>query len=277
MAFNEIKQHGTVDFPFELYKIDSTHPKYEMVLHFHPNIEIIRVIEGKLNLTLDNKKFVANSGEVYFVGSNSLHGAIPDNAVYECLVLNLSFLKNGNKICDSFIDDILSRHISVFEKIDNRAALNVISQLFYSIDNNINHFNVISKVYELIGIIKNDNLYTKNILTKTPEIKSVKIKKIVDFVQKNYDKELTLQDIADSCGYSVKYFCQYFKNATGKTPFSYLTDYRIERASYMILSTDMPITQIAYSCGFNDLSYFIKTFKSLKGITPNAYRKSILN
>jgi AraC-like DNA-binding protein len=61
---------------------------------------------------------------------------------------------------------------------------------------------------------------------------------------------------------------------TTKTPVEYLNTYRIERASGMLLNSGKSVTDIAFSCGFNDLSYFIKTFKSIKGITPAKFRKS---
>ena len=60
---------------------------------------------------------------------------------------------------------------------------------------------------------------------------------------------------------------------TGRTPIEYLKIYRIEKASKKLLNTDEAVTDIAFSCGFNDLSYFIKTFKELKNITPAQYRK----
>jgi len=62
---------------------------------------------------------------------------------------------------------------------------------------------------------------------------------------------------------------------TTKTPVEYLNSYRIEKASRKLLNTDMSVTSVAFSCGFNDLSYFIKTFKAIKGITPAKYRKGL--
>ena len=56
----------------------------------------------------------------------------------------------------------------------------------------------------------------------------------------------------------------------------YLTLYRIEKASRKLINTDSSVTSIAFSCGFNDLSYFIKTFKKVKGITPAKFRKDAL-
>ena len=78
--------------------------------------------------------------------------------------------------------------------------------------------------------------------------------------------------MATAAGISRKYFSEYFKKVSGKSPFEYLTSYRIERASELLLHTDLPITQIALDCGFNDLSYFIKTFKKQTEITPAKWR-----
>ena len=72
---------------------------------------------------------------------------------------------------------------------------------------------------------------------------------------------------------SPQYFCTFFKQMTDKTPFAYVNAYRIERACRKLLGTDLSVTEIAYSCGFNDLSYFIKTFKAEKGMTPRAFRR----
>ena len=69
------------------------------------------------------------------------------------------------------------------------------------------------------------------------------------------------------------YFCRLFKAVTDKTPMEYLNSYRIEKAAAKLLSTDESVTDIAYSCGFNDLSYFIKVFRDFKGISPKQFRK----
>ena len=62
MSFNEVKIHGTEDFPFELYEIDFSHPKYEMASHWHSEIELIRILEGSLNVKLFNNEYIAKAG-----------------------------------------------------------------------------------------------------------------------------------------------------------------------------------------------------------------------
>lgn len=93
-------------------------------------------------------------------------------------------------------------------------------------------------------------------------------------MRQNYNSPLTLEQIAAIAGMSSKYFCYFFKEMTQKSPINYLNNYRVERAARKLLATDMPVTEIAYNCGFNDLSYFIKTFKATKGITPYKFRKN---
>ena len=102
----------------------------------------------------------------------------------------------------------------------------------------------------------------------------ITLKRALAYIRNSYDVQITLQNIADAAGISPKYLCTFFKEMTGKTPFEYLNVYRIERASRKLINTDMPVTQIAYTCGFNDLSYFIKTFKQIKGVTPKNFRKN---
>ena len=91
-------------------------------------------------------------------------------------------------------------------------------------------------------------------------------------IEENYASKVTLPDLAQACGLSPNYFCRYFKEITGQTPFEYITVYRIEAACEMLLAGEMSVTEVCFACGFNDLSYFIRIFKKIKGQTPRAYR-----
>ena len=86
--------------------------------------------------------------------------------------------------------------------------------------------------------------------------------------------QLTLGNLAEAADMSPKYFCRFFTEMTGKTPIEYLNYYRIECAAEQLLYTDDLVTDIALNCGYNDLSYFVKTFKKYKAQTPKQFRKS---
>lgn len=274
MSLNEIKQHGTVDFPFGFYRLDKWHPRYKMAFHWHGFTELIHVIKGELSITLDNKNFSAKAGDVLFVNSEVIHGATPKNCEYECLVFNPAFLKTGNVQCDLFIDDLLSRHFCLPERIEDeetKAVVCTLMQTMYEQKKGYT-FQALGLTMQFFGLMQQKGLFAREEYATKDAAKIYKLKKVLKFIRDNFASEITLDDMAREADLSTKYFCSFFKNMTGTTPVKYLLTYRIERAARKLLSTDMSITQIAYDCGFNDLSYFIKTFKEIKKITPKAYR-----
>lgn len=281
MGYNELKQHGTVDFPIQLYQVDKHHPKFEMASHWHSEIEIIKVISGQLCVKLFNKEYLAKADDVVFVNSETVHSAFPSpDCVYECIVMNLEMLSTKDAGCMFFIENILNQEYQITEFIpysenDFHKACNHLFNAMKKFSSGYK-FIVTGAIYHLFGIIINDHIYhssqgnqeiinDKNIL---------KLKKVLSYIRGNYNKPITLDDMANCAGMSPKYFCYFFKKMTMKTPSEYLKSYRIEKSSRKLLNTDLSVTEIAYSSGFNDLSYFIKTFKAIKGVTPAQFKKT---
>lgn len=94
------------------------------------------------------------------------------------------------------------------------------------------------------------------------------------FIYKNYAEHLTLAQIADAAHVSRSEAIRCFKKNLDITPIQFLTEYRIERAAQLLLSTSEPISRIAEMCGFDDVSYFTKQFRQIQNVTPSKYRKN---
>jgi len=281
MGYNELKQHGTLDFPIQLYHVDKNHPKFEMASHWHQSLEIIRIMEGNLEIKLDKRIFNAKKGDVVFVNSEVIHSAIPsENCVYECIVMHLELLFTKDEASKFFIESILNSDYIIEEFIPKSDTILArdINNLFNAMNNMSSgyKFKVIGSLYQLFGTIIDNHLYrSSHYSEESLKDKSIpKLKKVLYFIRSNYDKPITLEDMAEYTEMSPKYFCSFFKKMTLKTPMEYLKAYRIERAARMLLNTDESVTDIAYSSGFNDLSYFIKTFKEVKGVTPQKFRNT---
>ncbi len=279
MIYNELMQRGTADFPIEYYFVDKNHTRYEMSAHWHSELEIIRVLQGELKVRLDNRNYTAKEGDVVFANPETVHAASPDNCVYECLIFHIDFLYTDTYSCRFFVESILNREFAIreynaAEKSDFHTALD---NVFDAIKNKSSgyKFRVIGTLYEMLGIIVDEHLYSAvNSDTSLHNNKNIpKLKKVLTFLRDNYNIQLALADMAKAAGMSPKYFCYFFKEMTGKTPVEYLNGYRIEKASQKLLNSDQSVTEIAFSCGFNDLSYFIKTFKAYKNISPAKFRK----
>jgi len=96
----------------------------------------------------------------------------------------------------------------------------------------------------------------------------------MDYMKDNIGNDFTLENIAQVINYSPCHFIRVFKAQTGKTPFEFLTELRIEQAKSMLLAKSYPksITDISLTCGFNNLSHFSTLFKRKTGFTPRQFR-----
>lgn len=277
MAFNEIKLHGTEDFPIELYCIDKNHPKYEMAHHFHTNLEIMRVLRGNAIVSLNDRHYNAEAGDVIFVNSNVIHSAMPENCCYECIVFDSRFIGINSELED-FVNRIINHDIVLKEFSTDKEINKITAKLFESLKNPKNKFAVMGNMYSLFGEFINKNYFDEKLHIEDDNAKNLyKLKKVLNFMRASYSKHITLEEMADTAGVSPKYFCSFFKNMTSKKPMEYLNSYRVEKAAAKLLNSDESVTEIAYSCGFNDLSYFIKVFKDFKGISPKQFRGNKIN
>ncbi|MBE6884318.1 MAG: AraC family transcriptional regulator [Ruminococcaceae bacterium] len=281
MGYNELKQHGTEDFPIELYHIDKTHTRYEMAAHWHSEFEIIRVLEGVLNVRLNNNSYTVTKNETVFVNSETLHQAYPEDCVYECIVFRLDMIHSLNIDSTFFIDCVRNRELIIDEYHADRypSITAAVKELFETMatDSAGSKLKILGALLKLFGEIADINWYhSGDNVSLTTEKNMLKLKTVLSFMRSHYDVPISLEEMAYAAGMSSKYFCHFFKEMTTKTPVEYLNLYRIEKASGKLIRTEMSVTEIALSCGFNDLSYFIKTFKQIKGSTPAQYRRRAL-
>ena len=94
------------------------------------------------------------------------------------------------------------------------------------------------------------------------------------YLQKNYDRNLSLEEICGVLGVSRNYFCYLFKKETGQNLWACLTDIRLAKAKELLCATEDKSYAIAYQVGYDNPSYFSKLFKRSTGMTPNEYRKA---
>lgn len=281
MSYNELVQHGSADFPIGYYQIDHTHPKYEMAYHWHAEHEIIRVTEGSLAITLNNRAVRAQAGDIIYVNSEVVHGAVPDACAYECIVFTPQFFSMPGS---DFFDGLTANTLFLNETYlhtdrENAELWEIIGHAFYALQAGGTgyRYETVGSIYRMLGWIAEHHRYSDTIemrYSSARDEKNVqKLKNVLSFIRGAFDRPITLEEMAAVAGVSPQYFCAFFKTMTGKSPFSYINSYRIERACRKLLGTDAAVTDIAYSCGFNDLSYFIKTFKAEKGMTPRMFRR----
>lgn len=94
----------------------------------------------------------------------------------------------------------------------------------------------------------------------------------VQYIEHHYNTEISYTELAQLLNVSKYHFCHLFKEATGKTVVQYINDVRLDKAYHLLKNTDMNITQISMSVGFNDMNYFSRLFRKYKNVPPSKVR-----
>ncbi|MDQ6762543.1 MAG: AraC family transcriptional regulator, partial [Bacteroidota bacterium] len=136
-------------------------------------------------------------------------------------------------------------------------------------------------VLELLSIL-HDLSTSRNIRTlsdtsfnkETPYYNSRRIEKIMAYVNNNFNQNITLNDAAKIAGMTEVSLSRFFKLRTGKTFIDTLNEVRLGHASRMLIDTTDSINEVAYKCGFNNMSNFNRIFKKKKDSTPKEFRHS---
>lgn len=135
-------------------------------------------------------------------------------------------------------------------------------------------------VLELLSIL-HDLSTSRNIRTlsdisfrnnETVSYNSRRIALVMDFLNKNFENEISLAEAAKIVSMSEVAFSRFFKLRTGKTFIDTLNEIRLGKASRMLIDTTSSVSEIAYRCGFNNLSNFNRIFKKKKDCTPKEFR-----
>ncbi len=279
--YNEQKQHGTLDFPIEFYQVDENHSRYNMPFHWHKEMELIRILKGRLLIKVEDEEISAQAGDLILIHEGVIHGGTPENCQYECIVFDIQSLLMHTDACRQYIRNItlhkvvIQNHFTTKDQVIRQAA----EQLFHSMKDQSpgSELMILGALFQFFGTIFLNHLYTE--ASGEPGTgcrKMAQLKPVLEFIDSSYASPVSLGDLSRIAGMTPKYFCQYFHSVIHHTPMDYLNYYRIEQACHRLSTTEISVTEAAYSCGFNDISYFIKTFKRYKGVTPKQYGKGKL-
>ncbi len=178
-------------------------------------------------------------------------------------------------VADKRISDILDKIPDVMDSTGNYNFKSMLESIIVTADSNDEYGDVYvrSKMLELIYSLAKEsvNYDERNADTNKKTI----ARRAEEFMQEHYDEKITLEEIAASVNLSPIYFHNLFYDVTGTTVHKYLTDKRISISHGLLLTSEMPISEIAYRCGFASQSYFNYVFKKKTGKTPGEVRRSV--
>lgn len=279
-AYKESFQRGTIVFPVQYSMCNTTDAHYDLPLHWHAEVEIIHIITGNYNIFVEDKEIKLNKNDICIIPKDVVHGDAQDKgmALFESIVFDIDMLRLHSYSPDTFFTDILNGNIILENYIsaNHTAILDALTKTFEVLKTKSEAYDLIATGWLMIffGLLKKEHLYRKKnlLLQKNKVVRTDQISSVLNMIRKDYAKEITLQQMADSVSLSPKYFCRLFKENTDHTPIEYLNWFRVNRACTLLRETDEKLLDIAMQCGFNDFSYFTKIFRRYKGLPPSKYR-----
>lgn len=134
--------------------------------------------------------------------------------------------------------------------------------------------NCIPHIISLLHSIYRDTSFPKINIIRNKEPYSYYVTKALEYINRNYQEPISLEDVSNHLDINKCYFCSIFKNETGKTYSQYLNELRIEKSKELILKEYAPLLEIALAVGFNNQNYFNMIFKKITNMTPMEFRNN---
>lgn len=249
MVFFE--RHGIEeeDF-FDCIYLSDTH----FPLHFHRAYEIILVTKGNLNVTIDQTKYHLKQNQLAFIFTNQIH--------------EFKTIDHSEIIIILFSPELIGDFFTQYKsQCPNHPILELDEQP------NLSNLNSVylqkSFIYHICGhLIQQTDFKKIERSTKTKVLHSILL-----YVDKHYQNDCRLKDVAEHLRYDYPYLSKLFVQMTNMTFTDYLNHYRISQACYLLKNSGQPIGEIAHQCGYNQLRTFHRNFKKITKQSPKAYRE----
>ena len=290
----EQKDHGTSVFPCGLYEVFDNAPWEGVKHHWHDEIEILYFMKGSFKVKINMESFPVEEECFFFVNPGEIHSvdcsvpATESTIVFHPCILNFEHydlaqtqliqpLTKGKIQLPRFLDP---SH-PAFSKIKKEYLdiLNVFHQtgMFLSSEYQTVTEDIASQLFIRAGLLKILGFLSSFSLLTQPEkaddYRVQIIKSSLEFIRTHYQEKIYIRDLAENASMNEQYFCRFFKKILGKSPVTYINEYRIKQAIILLQTTDSPVMDICLDCGFNNLGNFLREFKKDTGFTPLQYRK----
>ena len=245
--------------------------------HFHPEVEICFTTKS------EGRRFVGNSVEDYWkndlvmFGSNLPHGFITEKESSQVVIqMQESFL--GGEFLDKPETQIIRELFSKakrglkFGKKTRKLAQVKIQELFEA-----ENLTQIIKLLELLNILAYSNDYryitTESFLFDSNMVELKRVQIVYNYILENYTQKVSLEEAAKLVYMTKSSFCKFLKKHAKKTFSQIVNEIRISHACGLMIQTDKKISMIAYESGFNDISYFNRTFRKIMEVSPKEFMK----
>lgn len=249
--------------------------------HFHPEVELVYVDEGKGKRHIGNHMSYYNDSQLLLIGSNLPHIGYTDRP------------NHGSELLVQFLPDFLGNDFfkvpemlvigHLFERAKNGLLFHKETQR--KIGAQIHELNTVKGfkrtlllldiLHELAIATDYDILNAQQFTFEASLQNNSKIERAYKYINQHFQEQIPLEDVASEVSMTVPAFCRYFKKVSGKPFTKIVNEYRVVHATKLLTETTLSIADVCYECGFNNFSHFNKVFKEITGKSAGKYRSAL--
>ncbi len=251
--------------------------------HTHDCIEIVYILSGSGKHIVDGISYDVASGSIIFINYEQVHSfEVTQSMIYYNILIKPEAV--SDKILNSdnafeilsltAFDDLRAADTSVpFLKFEGKGKIlleTIIEEMYMEFTEKRCGYKAVLKGYLTVLL----SYIFRRMLPQSANFKTIPYE-ITEYISKNLEKKLTLEELSKKCFYSPKYFGHIFKECYGITVTEYIQKKRIEESCRLLKETTLPIAEIGRRIGYDDAVRFYRYFKKFCGVTPNQYRKGL--
>ena len=258
------------DIPFKMFIFEGRDGNYIREKHWHRSIEIFALFEGELEFYVNEVRYPLRPGEFMLVNSNEIHSIhSPKKNLTVVLQIPLStfekyytdekfiYFSHSSRLQDEEVMKVIQSMYQIYAEKEFGYELQVQSR-FYTL------------IYLLVTKYRKTNVDAEMVKSNK---KLMKLSTITDYMKNNYNKDLSLESLAQTFGYSPTYLSRMFQKYAKTNYKTYLDNLRLEHAYKDLMNTELSISAIASQNGFPNSKAFAKVFQKKYKELPSKFRK----
>ena len=277
----ENKPHGTKDNPFSIYHIENAGRSFQIPVHWHDEFEIIYVKSGLLTVSISGESYIGKAGDAFVVSPGNLHlmGSQTGTVDYFTFLFPLKYIsfRTDDMLDDKLLEPLNSGHLMICPRVKDTAK-ELCEQLIeiYEAKKDESESKITTQVRTKIILLQFIlEMWKKGfVIENDTSGRNIVEKEMVSYIQQNFTGKISLKEFGEQFHLSEKYISRYFKEHFHITLSQYITYLRLENAKQLLQDTDLSVTETAMQSGYQNVSYFIRSFKKTYGISPLKYRNS---
>ena len=277
----ENKPHGTKDDPFSIYHIANAKRSFQIPIHWHDEFEIIYVRSGFLAVSISGESYIGKTGDAFVVSPGNLHlmGSQTGTVDYYTFLFPLKYIsfRTDDMLDEKLLEPLNSGHLMICPRVKDTAK-ELCEQLIeiYEAKKDESESKITTQVRTKIILLQFIlEMWKKGfVIENDTSGRNTVEKEMVSYIQQNFTGKISLREFGEQFHLSEKYISRYFKEHFHITLSQYVTYLRLEHAKQLLQDTDIPVTDVAMQSGYQNVSYFIRSFQKAYAVSPLKYRKN---